>query len=820
MRSHERAPGAAGTGGGDQAGAGSDSSLPPTADIPLHERLLAAGIPVVVCRPHKHWAECRPGCDTELTPETGWQTITVENARELIAHYRPGVDTLAMVGGHGIDVLDVDAKAGASAGWVPDELRQWGCTISPSGGWHFPVPSTGYGKGDLILGDHGYAGDYVGGTPEGGGRLLCFLPGSARPKYPGKGYLEAIEWDIDRLLDTDPPDILINICERSKLSRNGAAGQPAAPRQEVQAFLDGIRNVEADEHGRQRLEAHKDKVKTVKPGDSQHGRHNWAIAAAAEAVELARVGCIGADNIEELRETLDEMKPGSAGEWWQLIAWSLTNATGTPDCPVHGWPSVGPWKPDTDDDPEDAAPTLTIDAAREVFRYWLGDNYDLDAMTAAVAVAACVHLDGDTPWLLVVSGSGFTKTETVSALAGAGAHVTSTITSEGALLSATSKRERTKNATGGLLRAIGDSGVLVIKDVTSILSMGRELRSQVLAALREVADGYWERNVGTDGGQTLTWSGRCVTVGAVTTAWDKHHQVVAEMGDRFLLVRMDSDDADNRDNAGRQALLTTSQEKPMRAALREAVAGLIAGMDPDRISALTDTETGVLLGLADVAARCRTAVERDGHQKPEWAHALEAPTRLAKYLWQLVRGAVAIGVDRDDAMRLAARVAADCMPPLRKRTLLDVRTHPRTTVAQTASRLQLPWSTVDRAMQELHLLGAVVAHKDDPDSNKGWRYTCADAIDQAALDLMVNPSGYEKPSPEKSVGPLPPRESAAESGDPAPPAPPVTDISGETAPTCQTCGRDLYVKTPGRTQCALCERNAPATPQPPREDTQ
>ena len=51
-----------------------------------------------------------------------------------------------------------------------------------------------------------------------------------------------------------------------------------------------------------------------------------------------------------------------------------------------------------------------------------------------------------------------------------GAHVTSTIASEGALLSATPRRERNKKATGGLLRKIGDHGVLVIKDVTSILS--------------------------------------------------------------------------------------------------------------------------------------------------------------------------------------------------------------------------------------------------------------------------------------------------------------------------------------------------------------
>src|SRR5262249_8081344 len=155
-----------------------------------------------------------------------------------------------------------------------------------------------------------------------------------------------------------------------------------------------------------------------------------------------------------------------------------------------------------------------------VFRKWFGEEYDTDVIDAVLATAAANRLTGDPLWLLVISGPGNAKTETVQSLSGAGAHITSTIASEGALLSATSSKARSKNATGGLLRKIGSHGLLVIKDVTSILSADRNTRAGVLAALREVYDGRWERNVGTDGGQTLTWTGRITVVGAVTTAWD------------------------------------------------------------------------------------------------------------------------------------------------------------------------------------------------------------------------------------------------------------------------------------------------------------
>jgi hypothetical protein len=91
---------------------------------------------------------------------------------------------------------------------------------------------------------------------------------------------------------------------------------------------------------------------------------------------------------------------------------------------------------------------VDLNGCRAVFQRWLGQDYDLDALDAMLAAAAVERLDGDPLWLLIISGSGNTKTTTVEALNSIGATVVSTITSEGALLSATSKRERGKNATG------------------------------------------------------------------------------------------------------------------------------------------------------------------------------------------------------------------------------------------------------------------------------------------------------------------------------------------------------------------------------------
>jgi hypothetical protein len=353
----------------------------------------------------------------------------------------------------------------------------------------------------------------------------------------------------------------------------------------------------------------------------------------------------------------------------------------------------------------------TLAEVHTVFRHWLGDEYDIDTLGAVLATAAAERLSGDPLWLLVVSGPGNAKTETAQSLRGAGAHVTSTIASEGALLSATSKRERTKGSTGGLLRKIGDRGLLVVKDVTSILSANRDVRAPVLAALREVYDGLWERNVGTNGGMTLCWQGRIGVVGAVTTAWDTAHAVIATMGDRFVLVRSDS--AKGRLEAGRRAMLNVGREKIMRDELADAVGGLIEAVDPGQVVELTGIEEERILQAANIVTLARTAVEFDYRGDVIDAHAPEMPTRFAKQLTQMLRGAVAIGMSRATALALAIRCAQDSMPPLRLDILRDVAAHPDSRVIDIRRRLDRPRATVDRQLQSLHILGLLSCDEEE-----------------------------------------------------------------------------------------------------------
>lgn len=383
------------------------------------------------------------------------------------------------------------------------------------------------------------------------------------------------------------------------------------------------------------------------------------------------------------------------------------------------------------------------------FGLWLGADYDLDAIHAALATAAVNRLDGDPAWILIVGGPGNAKTETVSALGDSGAHVVSTIASEGALLSGTSMGERSSDATGGLLRIIGDNGVLVLKDFTSILSLPPSARPSVLAALREVYDGRWTRTLGADGGRSLEWSGRIAVIGAVTTAWDSAHAAVSAMGDRFVLLRLDS--SHNRITGGRQAVANTGCETEMRRQLGAAVKVVLDGLDTNA-TRLDHHEGEALLAAADLVTLARTAVERDRQGNVTYAHAAEMPTRFVKQLTQIVRGAAAIGMDRADAMRLAIRCARDSMPPLRLEILKDLTVHSDSTPTEVRKRLDKPHNTIDRELQALQML-KLVTLDEKPDRNASgsertrWRYSLRDGTNPTT----VFPEMYVPPLPQEGL---------------------------------------------------------------------
>ncbi len=301
-------------------------------ELRLARDLLDHGIPVVVCQPNPVW---QPGSPThDLLHPSGWSTITTAECD--LSTFRPGVDTLAMVGGHGVDVVDVDTKDDGSVENLPP-FRHFGIHGTPSGGGHYLVRSTGIGKISPLDSSAGHVGDYVGGTEAGGGRMLAYLPGSTRPKYPGKSYTIKQRVDLDELLEHDADDDLVGALMNVGGDRNREAGNRPAKRSEVVTFYaDHSATPEpACGYGRAAVAGILADADAVVPGDKKRGRHGWTVKSTTRLVGLIRAGCATSADLDAVEGKLSEIKPEGGTDFGGVVAWALSNATGGTPCGVH-----------------------------------------------------------------------------------------------------------------------------------------------------------------------------------------------------------------------------------------------------------------------------------------------------------------------------------------------------------------------------------------------------------------------------------------------------------------------------------------------------
>lgn len=357
-----------------------------------------------------------------------------------------------------------------------------------------------------------------------------------------------------------------------------------------------------------------------------------------------------------------------------------------------------------------------IDQTLAVFDRWLilRDTVPVYAVLGAVAANL---LDGDPVWLGLIGPPSSAKTEILnSTLMLPNVVQAATLTPAGCL-SGTPKRQHEKGTKGGLLRQIGDFGIIVLKDFGSILSMRPDIKAETLAALREIYDGAWTRHVGTDGGKQLSWSGKVGLLFGATGVIDGHYSVIGAMGDRFLLSRLEPISKGQFKRAlDHQGTAT----KLMRTELAEAVARLFTSKrsDPKKI---TDAETSRIDRVVSLVVRLRGAVERDRNNREiDAVLGAEGTARIGMSLERLLAGLDTLGVERSLALDVVEAVALDSVPPLRRRAfdyLCAAKTltgeQEAVETPQIAHDLDLPTSTVKRALEELAVYGlAKRARKD------------------------------------------------------------------------------------------------------------
>lgn len=342
-----------------------------------------------------------------------------------------------------------------------------------------------------------------------------------------------------------------------------------------------------------------------------------------------------------------------------------------------------------------------LDDVTTVFRetLWLPN---LDTLHVTLATVVANRMTGDPVWLMLVGPSASGKTETVEALGELPeVHWVSTTTKGGLLSGAAGE-----GGTGGLLCEVGNRGLLIFKDFTSVLSEHASTRNEVLAILREVYDGRLDRAVGTGGGAVLKWRGHVGCIACTTQAVDQ--MSMAAFGERWVRWRLPATSHDDRFLAGVTALENQGRQRQQRAHRQRVVAEFMARLAiPDQPPALTSHEQERLGLLADLGTRCRSEVTRDGRtgDRIEQVPDPEELPRLVSQLAQISAGLTVIGVKDSECWRLLVGCALGGMVAQRRWAIECLLDAPNGhTTATVAGRAGLPRTSMHRHLEDLTAL--------------------------------------------------------------------------------------------------------------------
>lgn len=172
---------------------------------------------------------------------------------------------------------------------------------------------------------------------------------------------------------------------------------------------------------------------------------------------------------------------------------------------------------------------------------------DRDFIRLTMAVIIGNQIKSRRPiWLMLVAPPSSGKTTALNALIGLEVtnqkgekvHPTESISDITEKTFASGARRSDKETS--LLYRLPFGGVLMFKDFTSILSKRDEEKRSIMAQLREIYDGAYNKKFGT--GDEVDWKGKVGAIGGVTQAIYQHLESMSVMGDRFMLYQIPQPD--------------------------------------------------------------------------------------------------------------------------------------------------------------------------------------------------------------------------------------------------------------------------------------
>lgn len=341
---------------------------------------------------------------------------------------------------------------------------------------------------------------------------------------------------------------------------------------------------------------------------------------------------------------------------------------------------------------------------------------DKNVLRILLATVIANKLKGDPVWLLIVCASGGSKTELLRGL--------NKIPNIYALSDLTPQTflSGMKGDNASLLNRIDPyDTIMVMKDFTTVLTMHRDKRQEILGQMREIYDGYIKKAFGT--GETKEWTGKLGFIAGVTTVIDRYQTVNQVLGERFIQYHLVHEDALT---LARRSMSNTGDEVQMREEIQNAFADFIAGVEiPERNPDVSEEVKDKVVHLATFCVRARSGVFREGYSREiEFVPDPELPTRFTKELMKLASALSLVDEQSDEQnYDLVFKIGMDSIPQLRRSIVSMMRFDEEYETSKIASEVGYPSTSTRRALEELQALELLKKRSDGNGFSDWWSLT-------------------------------------------------------------------------------------------------
>lgn len=366
--------------------------------------------------------------------------------------------------------------------------------------------------------------------------------------------------------------------------------------------------------------------------------------------------------------------------------------------------------------PPDPIPTQTpterMAAWSEVERFLSANflNPDIAAAKIIYATVASHRINRHAPaWLLPIAPPGSMKTELLKSCEGLpGVHLIDEVTENTFISGELDRPGHERTVPASLLHRIGEDGIIIVPDFSTILEMNSDKRGKILSQLRRIYDGQLRREFGTSENlDEREWKGRITLLAGTTPEVDRYYSVLGALGDRFVQTRW------ARAGSHEAALRAMEQGVEVSVNLKKLVREFLLPTVGQRTVQPPEVPSDLMMRLAhfsEFIVHARAYVPRSsGGREIDGLPQIESNTRLPQELIQIGRGwAALMGHERltDADFELVIRAGWDTIPPARKIILVALAR------GQKPYSLGLAGSVVKRQLEDLDAIGLVRKEED------------------------------------------------------------------------------------------------------------